>query len=59
MVRLLRKQGAAGEACDRTGPQHQGEPELGHTGATGERLTADNHGFLRSTLLVDELACLA
>jgi hypothetical protein len=22
-------------------------------------LTADNHGFLRSTLLVDELACLA
>jgi hypothetical protein len=38
MVRLLRKQGAAGEACDRTGPQHQGEPELGHTGATGERL---------------------
>jgi hypothetical protein len=33
MVRLLRKQGAAGEACDRTGPQHQGEPELGHRGA--------------------------
>jgi hypothetical protein len=32
------------------------DPELGHTGATGERLTADNHSFSRSTLLTDELA---
>jgi hypothetical protein len=59
MVRLLRKQGAAGEACDRTGPQHQGEPELGHTGATGERPTADNHGSLRATVLPDVLASWA
>jgi hypothetical protein len=49
MVRLLRKQGAAGEACDRTGPQHQGEPELGHTGATGDQ---PNGSLLRREIQV-------
>jgi hypothetical protein len=43
-------------AHNRTELKHRVEAQLGHTGATGERLTADNHGFLRSTLLPDALA---
>jgi hypothetical protein len=41
------------------GTEHRGEAELGHAGATGERLTADNHDSLRATLLLDELASWA
>ena len=44
-------------AIDRT--EAPGEAQLGHTGATGERLTADNHGLLRSISLPDELASWA
>ncbi|HEV2927229.1 MAG TPA: hypothetical protein VGW74_00940, partial [Propionibacteriaceae bacterium] len=53
------QESGAPEGRDRTGPQHQGKLELGHTWATGERPTADNHGSLRSTFLPDELASWA